>query len=106
YFTGSAATGEQLQPGQILREGTYNLFVYSNNEECYEEHEFKVIVENCIIPKGISPNGDGLNDRFDLAKYYPTSVKIYNRYGAMVYEHGAGYTNQWLGQDKGDKILP
>lgn len=106
YFTGSAATGNELQPGQILREGTYNLFVYSNNEECYEEHEFRVVVENCIIPKGISPNGDGLNDRFDLAKYYPTSVKIYNRYGAMVYEHGAGYTNQWLGQDKSDKILP
>ena len=106
YFTGSAATGEQLQPGQILREGTYNIFVYSNNEQCYEEHEFRVIVENCIIPKGISPNGDGLNDRFDLAKYYPTSVKIYNRYGAMVFEHGKGYTNEWFGQDKGGKILP
>ena len=106
YFTGSAATGDQLQPGQVLREGTYNLFVYSTYEECYEEHEFRVIVENCIIPKGISPNGDGLNDRFDLAKYYPTSVKIYNRYGAMVFEHGKGYTNEWFGQDKGGKILP
>jgi len=106
YFTGSEASGEELQSGQILREGTYNLFVYSNNGKCFEEHEFRVIVENCIIPKGISPNGDGLNDSFDLAKYYPTSVKIYNRYGAMVYEHGAGYTNQWLGQDKGGKILP
>ena len=106
YFTGSAATGEELHAGDILREGTYTLYVYSESGDCYEEHEFQVIVENCIIPKGISPNGDGLNDSFDLTDYYPTSVKIYNRYGTMVYEYGSGYTSEWYGQDKSGKELP
>ena len=106
YYTGSAATGEELHAGDILREGTYTLYVYSESGACYEEHEFQVIVENCIIPKGISPNGDGLNDSFDLTDYYPTSVKIYNRYGTMVYEYGSGYTSEWYGQDKSGKELP
>src|SRR5690606_26512618 len=63
-------------------------------------------LNDCIIPKGISPNSDGLNDGFDLAVFNLIELKIFNRYGTIVYEHGEGYTNQWSGQDKSGKILP
>lgn len=106
YFTGSEATGEEMFAGTVLREGVYTLYVYSANGKCFEENAFTITVVNCIIPKGISPNFDGLNDGFDLTQYYPTSVTIYNRYGTIVYEHGNGYTKQWMGQDKNNKLLP
>ncbi|MEW5676466.1 fibronectin type III domain-containing protein [Flavobacterium enshiense] len=61
---------------------------------------------NCNIPKGISPNNDGLNDSWDLEGLGVRKVNIFNRYGATVYEHGSGYTNQWYGQSKGGDELP
>lgn len=63
-------------------------------------------LNDCIVPKGISPNGDGLNDGFDIAIFNPIELKIFNRYGMEIYEHGEGYTNQWKGQDKNNRELP
>lgn len=63
-------------------------------------------LNDCVVPKGISPNGDGLNDGFDIAVFTPLDVKIFNRYGREVYQHKTGYTNQWHGQDKNNKQLP
>src|SRR5690606_19287317 len=63
-------------------------------------------LNDCTIPKGISPNSDGLNDGFDLAIFNLIELKIFNRYGMEVYEHGESYTNQWHGQDKSGRILP
>lgn len=63
-------------------------------------------LNDCIVPKGISPNGDGLNDGFDIAIFNPIELKIFNRYGMEIYAHGEGYTNQWKGQDKNNRELP
>jgi gliding motility-associated-like protein len=60
----------------------------------------------CDIPRGISPNGDGLNDSFDLSGAGVTSLTIFNRYGKKVYSHGSNYTNQWHGQDNNNNELP
>lgn len=75
-----------------------------NNLWC--EKIFQLQLNDCIVPKGISPNGDSLNDGFDIAIFNPINLKIFNRYGIVVYEHGIGYTNQWHGQDKNNKQLP
>ena len=66
----------------------------------------EVKINDCLIPKGISPNGDGSNDGFDLTNFNLLYLQIFNRYGMEVYEHGEGYTDQWKGQDKTGKILP
>lgn len=76
----------------------------NNNLWCDDIIEAQL--NECIVPKGISPNGDGLNDGFDLEIFNLVELKIFNRYGMEVYEHGEGYTNQWWGQDKNGKILP
>ncbi|SFJ90489.1 T9SS type B sorting domain-containing protein, partial [Myroides guanonis] len=62
--------------------------------------------EDCPIAKGISPNGDGLNDSFDLSLHGVQSLKIYNRLGVEVFSFGSNYTNQWVGQDKSGNPLP
>jgi gliding motility-associated-like protein len=51
------------------------------------------------IPKGFSPNGDGINDTFVIGGLYSypyNSIKIYNRWGNLVYET-QNYQNDWNG---------
>lgn len=59
----------------------------------------------CKIPKGISPNGDGDNDRFDLSGFNVKRLIVYSRYGRIVYEK-QNYSNEWHGQDFKDRNLP
>ncbi|MGX5817068.1 Ig-like domain-containing protein [Chitinophaga lutea] len=52
-----------------------------------------------FIPNAITPNGDGLNDRFvipDLHKFRSVSLTIFNRWGNEVY-HNKQYDNRWDG---------
>ncbi len=59
----------------------------------------------CTIQKGISPNGDGLNDYFDLESFGGVYLRIFNRYGIKIYENSL-YTNQWWGQSTNGTLLP
>lgn len=66
-----------------------------------------ILVESalCEIPKGISPNGDGLNDSFDLSGLSVDKITIFNRYGTKVYSK-SNYTKEWYGQSDKGKDLP
>lgn len=53
-----------------------------------------------FIPEGYSPNGDGVNDFFvirGINQYPNNNIKIFNRWGNMVFEE-APYTNSWNGK--------
>lgn len=81
---------------------TFTVTVTSNG--CSSDAE--VIVTNiaCEIQKGISANGDGFNDNFELTGLDVKELQIFNRYGMKVYSR-KDYTNQWVGQsDKGDEL--
>ena len=59
----------------------------------------------CEIQKGISPNNDNLNDFFDLTLLNVRQLKIFNRYGTMVYSH-YDYKDEWYGQsDNGSELV-
>jgi gliding motility-associated-like protein len=60
---------------------------------------------NCVIPQVISPNGDNINDSFDLSFLDVENLQIFNRQGIVVFEK-ANYTNEWFGQSKNDGELP
>ena len=62
-------------------------------------------VVSCDIPKGVSPNGDGLNDTWDLRGYNVKRVEIFNRYGTKVYSK-ANYIDEWHGQSDNNNELP
>ncbi len=89
----------------VSKEGTYSVTV-TDKEGCPKTFEYVVDNPSCLIQKGISPNGDGLNDSFNLSNYDIVNLQLFNRYGKEVYTHGPGYTNQWTGQDKGGNLLP
>jgi len=107
YSTEEFGEGEIIEAGKVYGEGKFPIYVnIKNNDGCVFSSHFQLEVIKCSVPKGISPNGDGLNDAFDLTYYKALEVVIYNRYGSEVYMHGPGYTNQWFGQSKDGKALP
>ena len=88
----------------ITETGAYK--VGASYGECSFESEISVTIEACELPQGISPNGDGLNDSFDLSNLNVESVEIFNRNGRMIYKKNGGYSDQWHGQtDDGDELL-
>ncbi|MCB0457461.1 MAG: gliding motility-associated C-terminal domain-containing protein [Flavobacteriaceae bacterium] len=70
------------------------IYVRLENEICFTTSSFQLIVEKCppMIPDGISPNGDGLNDVFKIfyiVDVFPNfNLKIYSREGNLIYEGG------------------
>jgi gliding motility-associated-like protein len=72
---------------------------------CQLSHPITLTRIYCDIQRGISPNGDGLNDFFDLELLGVQQLSIYNRYGTKVYSK-AEYTNQWVGQSDAGNELP
>ncbi len=85
--------------------GQYSLTV-TNAAGCSETFTQNVAVTLCSIPKGVSANSDGMNDTFNLSGFGENlNVKIFNRYGMVVYEMN-NYVNQWHGQCKDGTLLP
>ncbi len=66
-------------------------------------HNYKLI----NIPSAFSPNGDGLNETWQiegLARFPDTHVNIYNRWGELIYQNKSGYTSPWDGSVNGIKV--
>jgi gliding motility-associated-like protein len=60
-----------------------------------------------IIPNTFTPNGDGINDIWDIKglEFFPgATVEVYNRYGSLVYR-SVNYAIPWDGKFDG-KLLP
>jgi gliding motility-associated-like protein len=66
------------------------------------------IIESCVLPQGISPNEDGVNDCFDLSFLAMNpgieNLQIFNRYGRKIFESN-NYVNEFCGQDDGGNNL-
>jgi gliding motility-associated-like protein len=55
-----------------------------------------------FIPEGFSPNGDGVNDLFEIVglhRYPNNRVTIFNRWGRKVYD-ARNYQNDWDGRSQ------
>ncbi|MDV6170359.1 choice-of-anchor L domain-containing protein [Flavobacterium sp. DG1-102-2] len=88
----------------VTDKGTYTV-VITTAGGCTGESTVEVSNTSCLIPRGISPNNDGMNDAFDLSGFEVTKISIFNRYGQEVFNYKGAYTNQWYGQgDNGDKL--
>lgn len=91
----------QIQNGDL---GSYTLIIQSNS--CEISEGINITSTACEIPKGVSPNNDGLNDYFDLSGFDVETIKIFNRYGKIVYSKENGYAKEWYGQANNGNILP
>jgi gliding motility-associated-like protein len=62
---------------------------------------------NRIVPSAFSPNGDLMNDVWNIKflKQYPNSiVKVFNRWGIAIYESEKGYPASWDGRRNGELV--
>ncbi len=118
YFTEPNGQGTRLSAfsADAIIYGKRTIYIYGNSEfvdpeypdfnKCTYETAFTVYNNDCQIPRGISPNGDGFNDYWDLTAFGVLKLEIYNRMGALIYSYGMGYTNQWNGQTTNGARLP
>jgi gliding motility-associated-like protein len=64
------------------------------------------ILPDVVIPNTFTPNGDGINDKWDIQKIgnYPNcNMKVFNRDGQLVYS-SIGYSIPWDGTYKGSAL--
>ncbi len=97
----SYINGLSTQPQLPL---TFSVLV-TDSQGCTQSHSVLVDRIYCEIQKGISPNGDGNNEFFDLRLMNVSNLEIFNRYGTKVYSKSS-YSNEWSGQDLKGNELP
>jgi gliding motility-associated-like protein len=87
---------------------TYTLNIASGNVcGTSSDSVFVKVYDKVVIPNVFSPNGDGINDTWQieaLAAYVDADVSIFNRWGQPVF-HSTGYARPWDGTYNG-KPLP
>lgn len=91
---------------QYVPQNGESIFVRAEDVEgCATIYGLTLQKLDCEIPKGISPNGDGKNDSFNLTSFDVSELKIFNRYGTAVFSK-KNYSNEWHGQSDTGHDLP
>lgn len=77
------------------------------NGNCPESIDTLIVwVKDIFIPEGFSPNGDGINDRFEIYGLWNVTnanLTVYNQWGKVVYSSG-NYQNEWNGTSDGTEL--
>jgi gliding motility-associated-like protein len=103
YKWSDNSTGRNIS--NILK-GFYKVTVKDLNG-CSIKDSVKIIPLNdicLIIPNAISPNDDLINDVWNigLIELYPAmEIKIFNRWGEIIWRSGKGYPQPWDGKSNG-----
>ena len=86
----------------------------AKNTHCIRTDSVRITVDLCLselpdgIPNGVTPNGDGTNDTWDIPfiwYFNNNSVKIYNRWSNSVFD-AAPYEGDWAGTNRNGNPLP
>ena len=108
YNWSNAQTGANLEG---IDAGTY-ILTLSDANQCNLTDTFSIEclpLIDVVAPQFLSPNGDNLNDIWLLqntAQYPEIEVKVFNRWGSLVYE-AQPYLNDWNGwSEKGSPEGP
>jgi gliding motility-associated-like protein len=87
----------------------YSLKVTDRQSGCSGSDSVKVsILEKFTVPNTFTPNGDGINDRWEIEYLdsYPGAVmEVYNTTGQLMFR-SFGYPTPWDGTVKGRKLPP
>jgi gliding motility-associated-like protein len=99
----SGETRTDLGPGLYVAQVT-------DDHSCITRDSIVLVsdAESCLeIPTAFTPNADGYNDRWIIEGmiYYPdATMRIFNRWGELIYETKNYYDKPWDGRYKGVKV--
>jgi gliding motility-associated-like protein len=109
YLNGDTLFNPTVMLPQIST--TYYVTATDTNGCTVTDSVYVEVLPNIVIPDGISPDGNGLNDTWILEfldQYPGVSIKInvYNRWGELLFESNETYNDDWDGTTKSGKKLP
>ena len=94
---GDGQRSDELAPTYAYEaDGFYELKGVLLNNKCEQVFSQEVPVLQMFVPNIITRNADGFNDKFVIDSAFPVNLKIFNRWGNLVYEQ-ADYQNNWDG---------
>jgi len=87
---------------------TYYVFATNSNGCMFADSVKVTVIPQLIIPNGITPNGDGINDIWmidNISRFPNCEVFIFNRWGEQLF-YSKGYPDdeRWDGTYKGKKL--
>jgi gliding motility-associated-like protein len=91
--------------GDVVFPLNFSLTISSSATACITIENVVIESAICNIQKGISPDGNGSNDYFDLSLMDVKKLEIFDRYGIPVYSK-SDYTIEWKGQSNNGNELP
>lgn len=109
WTLGNGQTSNAFIPFPTYDEGVYKVVLQAFNAiGCTGKDSvfLKVTSSDFFIPNLITPNGDGLNDEFEITTHHDIQrwdCKIVNRWGAQVFSQ-ENYTHEWSAQGEADGI--
>lgn len=86
----------------------------AKNTHCIREDSLLLTIDLCLtelpdgIPNGLTPNGDGTNDSWDVPfiwYFTNNNIKIYNRWSNLVFKQNY-YQGDWEGTNRNGNPLP
>lgn len=96
-----------LRPSLIVNQSKIYTLSATGLGNCTATDTVSVVALKKIeIPNAFSPNGDGINDKWEIKnlKDYPiVTVEIFNRYGQKIYNSNR-YTTDWDGRINGKPV--
>ena len=109
----AASGGSVMSPSTLLQANTtYYIAAQNTATGCEGSQRLAVTIDlsgcdSVFIPDGFSPNGDGINDVFEMKNMdivYPNyTIEIFNRNGAVVFK-GDAATGFWNGQSNQSRL--
>jgi gliding motility-associated-like protein len=85
---------------------TYTVFVTDANGCVGSDTMNLVVVPAIKFPNGFTPNGDGVNDVWQIDNIYlfpDCQVEVYNRWGELLF-NSIGYNPPWDGRFEGKDV--
>lgn len=95
---GDGNQSTESNPLHVYQEsGLYTVSLLSD-EQCVTEQSLQIDHKNLFIPNAFSPNGDGINDVFEIISDQTYPLQIVDRSGQLIFESD-NYDNTWDGDD-------
>ncbi len=105
YLSSDTAFSPLTKPPNDIR---YRFNVFAEGGCTVSDTIFVKVLKSPEIPNVFSPNGDGINDTWNikyLESYPGATIEVYNRYGQIIYR-SLGYSKPWDGRISSGTALP